>query len=78
MKRNEQFLSITAANNQKYPGGDESHLKVEEDRTEIKILQELLILESNSASECLKFSKPAHCYSLFPLDGWHQLSLQIY
>lgn len=40
MKRNEQFLSITAANNQKYPGGDESHLKVEENRTEIKILQE--------------------------------------
>lgn len=64
MKRNEQLLSITAANSQKYPEGDESHLTVEENRTEIKIHQELLILESNSASECLNFSKPAHCYSV--------------
>lgn len=67
MKRNEQFLSIRAANNQKYPEGDDTQKDSKSWRKQNrhKITPRVFIFRIQLiASECLKFSKPAHSSSL--------------
>lgn len=81
-KKKEQLLSITAANNQKYPEGDKAQKDLESWRKENRnkntpgafIFRIQLI-----ASECLRFSKPAHRSSLWGLPWMTGTSsLQMY